>query len=247
MVIVHSSRDHSKILTIPPELLVHVLSYLDWGQLLTVDSVSRLHFRKLLSCSPREQVCRIFHNLISSSLELRYIIELGADQLVHNPHFSASGLRTIQDRLNLLLDRRRRWRTLDWTQQVPVTLPGSCQAYELVGGVFAKTMNGGGLEDLRSQGSRHFMEVWLPTRESRVATGKNTDEIRRFVKNDLGMWTRDFAIDPTQDLAAFLEVDERYDAYTFPMWIIVTHVFSLGPGLRYTYAPRAQWSFTPLP
>lgn len=112
---------------------------------------------------------------------------------------------TTSEKLQLLLDRRRRWRTLDWTQKIHVAVPGACQAYELVGGVFSKTMNvkvnvGNGLEG----GSRHLIATWLPTRMDR-----DESTIRRIIRPDLGISTRDFAIDPTQDLIALVDAEDK--------------------------------------
>lgn len=103
---------------------------------------------------------------------------------------------TTSDRLQLLLDRRRRWRTLDWTQKTMVPVPGACQAYELVGGVFAKSM---GVAHLT--GSHHLNATWLPSR---------TEGARSIIREDLGVATRDFAIDPTQDLIALVDGGDRY-------------------------------------
>jgi hypothetical protein len=64
---------------------------------------------------------------------------------------------THSDRLAMLLDRRRAWARLEWKRRVAVSMPGTCQAYELVGGVFAKTVGDG------SHGSRHFIASWLPS------------------------------------------------------------------------------------
>lgn len=99
------------------------------------------------------------------------------------------------DRLALLLDRRRRWRELDWIEKIPVTMPGACQAYELVGGVFAKTMGG-----LHMGGSYHLNATWLPSR---------TQPARSLIREDLGVPTRDFAIDPSQDLIVIVSRDDR--------------------------------------
>ena len=71
---------------------------------------------------------------------------------------------------------------------------GTCQAYELVGGVFAKSMGHG------NGGSRHLVTTWLPS---------STTDARSDVREDLGIPTRDFAIDPSQDLIALVNVDDR--------------------------------------
>jgi hypothetical protein len=128
--------------------------------------------------------------MIDSHSELQYIIELGVGGMVDCP---ATLLPTI-DRLNALLDRRQAWMCLDWKERISVNIPGACHAYELVGGVFVKTMNAEG----NSSRFKHFLCSWLPRHD---APGYQMEH------KDVGLVTRDFAIDPTQDLVAFLVVD----------------------------------------
>lgn len=130
------------------------------------------------------------------------MIELAADGMINNPYNQLP----TSEKLQLLLDRRHRWRTLNWVQSIPVAVPGACQAYELVGGVFAKTMNAShGMEG----GSRHLIATWLPTRND-----QNGDTIHQIVRPDLGISTRDFAIDPTQDLIALVDAEDKYVTFT---------------------------------
>lgn len=137
------------------------------------------------------QVCQLFKLIIDSYLELQYKIELGADGMVDGP---PSSLGTAA-RMALLLDRRRGWGLLLWKQRFSVPMPGSCQAYELVAGVFAKTTPIGA----DARGSRHFLASCLP---SSLHAGSAIE------RPDVGLLTRDFAIDPTQDLVAFVEITE---------------------------------------
>ncbi|CCM03957.1 uncharacterized protein FIBRA_06111 [Fibroporia radiculosa] len=164
------------VLILPPELILEVLKLLD--------------YRGLVLCTG---VCRLFRVAIKDSAELRYKIELAADGMADGP----PGMLSIAERLKLLLDRRRRWRMLDWTTAVPVPIPGACQAYELVSGVFAKSMGAA-----QFVGSRHLITVKLPTR---------TQGPTRLVREDLGVATRDFAIDPSQDIMALVDSDEGYE------------------------------------
>ncbi|OCH85848.1 hypothetical protein OBBRIDRAFT_739112 [Obba rivulosa] len=179
----------SALLGLPEELLIEVLKNLD--------------FRDILRCC---LVCRLLQSTVAGSLELQYKIELGADGLVDGP---PSAL-TTADRLQLLLDRRRRWRSLDWVRQESVPIAGGCQAYELVDGVFAKSMGGG-----FGTGSRHFTTVRLPSRSEPASVN---------VRDDVGIPTRDFAMDPSQDLVALVHNDDG-DAM-FPRVIIHLHTLS---------------------
>ena len=139
------------------------------------------------------QVCRYFNKVINDSIEMQYIIELGADGMVDGAR--TNGTLPTANRLQLLLNRRARWRMLDWTDRFPVELDGNCHAYELVGGLFAKTMSHN-----NSTGAKHLTIIDLPTR---------TAEERKHVCEDIGVHSRDFAIDPSQDLIAVVEIDDR--------------------------------------
>ena len=70
-------------------------------------------------------------------------------------------------------------------------MSGSCRAYELVSGIFAKSIgtNSG-------HGSRHFIVSTLPSR--RHLSSKFT------VREDVGVSSKDFIIDPTQDLIGYV-------------------------------------------
>lgn len=124
---------------------------------------------------------------------MRYIIELGADGMIDGAR-AHSSLATAE-RLHLLLNRRARWRTLDWTDTFELDLDGLCHAYELVGGVFAKTMG-----QANANGARHLTTIDLPTRD--------VPAVKR-IREDMGVSSRDFAIDPSQDLLAIVEIDDR--------------------------------------
>ncbi|KIM36026.1 hypothetical protein M413DRAFT_449469 [Hebeloma cylindrosporum] len=84
----------------------------------------------------------------------------------------------------LLDDHRRAWELLDWKRTTTIEVAPHCQAYELVADVFAS-----------SDGSKLSI-VGLPSSRSDGYTMTRTPDVP----------FRDFAIDPTQDIVAFLEV-----------------------------------------
>ena len=145
----------------------------------------------------------MLREIISSCVELLYTIELAADNLVDGSR--KPGSLSTAERLNLLLDRRKRWRELDWTKKVVVPIEGQCQAYEFVGGAFAKSMGMGG--DTWS-GSKHLNVTWLPGRDA---------QHKAIIREDLGVPMKDFAIDPSQDLIALVEMDEQYVTSSKPV------------------------------
>jgi hypothetical protein len=108
----------------------------------------------------------------------------------------------------MLLDRRHAWERLEWKTQISVDMPGSCQAYELVGGVFAKTTTA----HAGSGASKQFLASWLPS---------INDPGHKIENEDVGLWARDFAIDPTQDLIAYLVVNHDMYVTSFPFSFIL--------------------------
>ncbi|KAI0668215.1 hypothetical protein C8Q78DRAFT_282410 [Trametes maxima] len=152
-----------------------------------VDILNRLDYKSLLDC---RLVCKYLRDTIQDSLQLQYNIELGADGLVDG----SSCTMTVAERYALLMDRRRRWRELDWKQVGSFKAPGWVQAYELVDGMFAASM-GIGLS-----GSKHLQLTWLPTHHE---PGRTVD------REDLGISVRDFAIDPSQDFVALVLAEDH--------------------------------------
>lgn len=131
-------------------------------------------------------MCTALRDIIKDSLQLQYHIELAADGLVNGVDCSMS----TADRLKLLLDRRRRWNHLEWTKIKSIVVSGQCHAYELVNDTLG--ISKGVL------GSRHLSLTTLPT-SSRPA--------QMVERDDVGLNTRDFAMDPSQDLVAFVEFE----------------------------------------
>jgi hypothetical protein len=129
--------------------------------------------------------------MIDNCVELQYIIELGVDEMVDCP---GSAL-TLSQRLGMLLDRRQAWARLQWKRLEYVPMSGPCNAYELVAGVFAKTT-----VDPSDVQAKHFVAAWLPSRY---------DSGHRIEFPDVGPTTRDFSIDPLQDLIAFVTTNRN--------------------------------------
>lgn len=127
-------------------------------------------------------------------MELQYRIELALDCMLDGPPSKI----TVAERLEQLRDLRRAWTLFEWKKEIRVLMSGFCQAYELVGGVFAKTSSSGGI--FSHFGSRHFVSTLLPS---------SSDPGHTMVRDDLGISIKDFAIDPTQDLIALVKIDEE--------------------------------------
>jgi hypothetical protein len=144
--------------------------------------------------------------VIDSSAELQYHIELALDCMLDGPQSTV----TIAERLEQLRALRRAWTLFEWKKEVRVPMHGFCHAYELVGGVFAKTSSQAGIHN--QSGPRKFISSWLPS---------SSDPGHTLVRKDIGISTRDFAIDPSQDLIALVQSDD--DLYVFVIFCFVLH------------------------
>ncbi|KAI6154469.1 hypothetical protein EDD17DRAFT_1490102 [Pisolithus thermaeus] len=145
--------------------------------------------RTILRCSA---VCHRFKDIIQASMELQYRIELVADGMVDGPPSSL----TVGERLTRLRELRRSWATLQWSSKICVPMPGPCHAYELVGGVFCK-MHHSAPQPFRA---RHLTAAWLPSALD--------PQGRTLVRENVGFPTRDFAVDPSQDLIIYFKGGE---------------------------------------
>jgi hypothetical protein len=117
-----------------------------------------------------------------------YKIELVFDGMIDIPNDRKP--MPTDEKLQLLLDRRKAWRRLEWKRKLQVPMFGSCRAYELVSGVFAKST---AIDS--SSGSRQFVMARLPS---------SYDDGASIVRQDVGVASKDFIIDPTQDLIAYI-------------------------------------------
>ncbi|KIL56442.1 hypothetical protein M378DRAFT_89296 [Amanita muscaria Koide BX008] len=153
------------LLSLPIEVLHELLSHLDW--------------RDLLNCC---LVCRQLNTAVKTTSELLYSIELRKYGMID----SGSSSVPHSERLVLLRDRGHAWGKLEWKRIEKVDVNGGCIAYELVGGVFAKSSG------------RDLFFSWLPSSTRPGVTIHH---------EDIGLSLRDFAIDPTQDLVVLLEED----------------------------------------
>ena len=172
------------LLELPADVLIEILSYLDYRSLSRCTSVSQvlptyvaIVVYKLIQC------CKSLFSTTLESSHLLYTLELGLNVMKD----TGSG-KPHAELLRLLRERRTAWEDLNWRSLSIARMSGDCQAYELVAGVFSKSDG----EEL----SLH----WLPS---------STSDGRAIVHQSLGLSIRDFAIDTTQDLVVILEDDFR--------------------------------------
>lgn len=176
---------------IPTELVIQTFTHLDHCHVLRCAAVSNLFSvyvsHKSLIPTPA-QVCKSFNAIVQGSHKLLYKIELAFDGLVDLPQ---SEFIPTYEKLQLLLNLRKAWRTLSWSCSFRLSISGSCRAYELVSGVFAKSIG-----SHIGHGSRHFIMSTLPSRKH--------PKPRFTIRDDVGVLSKDFVIDPTQDLICYV-------------------------------------------
>ncbi|KAJ7664411.1 hypothetical protein DFH06DRAFT_323111 [Mycena polygramma] len=131
-------------------------------------------------------VCQLWKHVIDGSTEIRFLVELWADAMVPGD----SGGLTFAERLDAVQSRRRAWQNLEWVSKQVIPIEASSRAYELVDGVFAQQTVG------LDESSETFSTIWLPSTRDR--TMKTT------LVDNLDVDPRDFVLDPTQDLVAFV-------------------------------------------
>jgi hypothetical protein len=127
---------------------------------------------------------------------LNYHIELYADGMVNVEDCEL----TVAERLSQLRSRRQAWKDMKWEDRPFPLIPGAWNAYELVDGIFSKTLNSTG-----DNTARGILFASLP---SRHAPGS------LMLFEDLGITFRDFAMDPSQDLIVYMQCSRTSD----PTW-----------------------------
>lgn len=132
-------------------------------------------------------------DLIEQTTILKYHIELYADGMVDGVGCQLP----VADRLSQLQSRRQAWKNMEWENHLIPLIPGSWNAYELVDGIFSKTIN-----SVSQNTARGILFASLPSRH-------NPGSVVLF--EDVGIIFRDFAMDPTQDLVVYMQCSREGD------------------------------------
>ncbi|OAX33887.1 hypothetical protein K503DRAFT_859518 [Rhizopogon vinicolor AM-OR11-026] len=142
--------------------------------------LSHLDWRTLLVL---KHVCNALHSIVEGSPAVQYTIELAVSGMEDGP---PGGL-TAASRLVLLKERNSSWEVLKWVE-TRIPLPGKVDIiWELCGGVFAHSNKSGSALRLHRLPSQY----------------RNIDE--RSWTIPLPSDTKDFIMDPAQDLIALVE------------------------------------------
>ena len=174
--------------SLPVELLIQILSLTHPTGLVTCRAVSVHPLPSYGSIDVSVmQVCTLLLKLIEETMVLQYHIELYSDGMIDGRDCPL----TVVERLSRLRHRRQAWKNLKWSRRETPMIPGSWSAYELVDGIFSKTLNS----------ASGILFTALPSRD---APGSLT------TIDDLGITFRDFAMDPTQDLIVYMQCNPVY-------------------------------------
>ncbi|KAG9038448.1 hypothetical protein FRB95_001305 [Tulasnella sp. JGI-2019a] len=166
------------LVALPTELLIKVLALLPWQTLLLV-----------------KRVARMLNVLITETVLLTYIVELGSSSMVDGP----SGRFTTADRLVKLRRLREGWKAPEEASRTAITFTQVITAYDLQKGVL--TIGHGNDETWTTLSLRYYR---LDSRVNEVVS-----ENWCFI--GLGEGARDYTTDPAQDLVVLLEeFDARY-------------------------------------
>jgi hypothetical protein len=136
-------------------------------------------------------VCKVFHDVISTSVELQYHIELG---IAGYQDGSTLCQMPVSDRLELLRRINQNWRQMKFQKRETIAIEAPISAYTLQSSVL---MVGTTSDSLFTEAiSGHILNSELVGAESH----------RWDIKRPLAR-VRDFTIDPYQDLLVLIEED----------------------------------------
>lgn len=147
-----------------------------------------LPLRDLCAC---QATCKRFNSFVRNTLPLQYRIELEAAGLLDGP----PGPLSTYQRMQLVLQRQRMWRTLKWTRKdvVPYATE-DCLTYELFGRVFCQGKGSKGGATTRFLAMTELPSCYM-------------DAPRRYIidNEQLGIAVWDFTMDPVQNLLILIE------------------------------------------
>ncbi|KDR79991.1 hypothetical protein GALMADRAFT_62654 [Galerina marginata CBS 339.88] len=176
---------------LPIEIICHIFSNLDMPDLLACSKVTK-HLRRV----------------VMNSSQLQYTIELGKHRVVSL--LPASTGPSFSTRLNLLRDRERAWKYMDWKKKDTLRLPPTGSVYEFVGGLYGN----GREDDRRVTASISFLE--LPSTDASFL-GKPEPELQMWTHAMGDITIVDFTMDPSQDLLVLVALAPSESRYIYEL------------------------------
>jgi hypothetical protein len=136
------------------------------------------------------QVCKRFHEIITSSTEIDYKIELAIAGYQNGPALCRTPL---SERLQILRQTQKGWLGLNFQRRQTITLERETPTYELQGSVFLRGRSPAGSDS--TVGISGYI----------MASALTGDEMHQWTVEHFASAVRDFTLDPLQDLLVLIE------------------------------------------
>jgi hypothetical protein len=140
------------------------------------------------------QVCRRFRQIVTSSTEIHYKIELAIAGYQNGPALCRTPL---SERLRILRQTQKGWLGLNFQRRQTIELERETPTYELQGSVFLRGRTSVGSNSTAGI-SGYIMASTL--------TG---DEMHQWTVERFPSGVRDFTLDPLQDLLVLIEENQE--------------------------------------
>ncbi|KAF9052255.1 hypothetical protein BDZ89DRAFT_422613 [Hymenopellis radicata] len=188
---------------------------------LLTECLSYLDPRSLTIC---RLICKALRNAVDTSVLLKYKLALYFD----NATDTYESKETTSERYKRLIASREAWGSLEWEKETSTPARGDCSAYEVVSGKFVKMLWG-----------RELFVLTLPTVDSEAHLEIHPDRLTGLIK--------DFAMDPSQDVVAYLEDDASTPSFTQARTMTM-HLRSLSDFRAHSEAscPRLLFEIAPI-
>lgn len=136
------------------------------------------------------QVCKRFHEIITSSTDITYKIELAIAGYQNGPALCRIPL---SERLRILRQTQKGWLGLNFQRRQTIELESETPTYELQGSVFLRGRSPDGTNS--TAGISGYI----------MASALTSDEMHQWTVERFPSEVRDFTLDPLQDLLVLIE------------------------------------------
>lgn len=191
------------LLNLPVELICYILD--------------NLEIPDLVQCT---LVTKYLRKVVGDSSRLQFSIELAKHRLVSLLPASASP--PFSTRLQLLRERERAWRFMEWKQRHTLKLPPTGSVYEFVGGLYGN----GREDDSRVTASISFLE--LPSSD----TPMDPPNLKTWTHAMGDVNIIDFTMDPSQDLLVLVALAPPESKFVYEL-----HIRSITTNLPHPKSP----------
>ncbi|KIJ36926.1 hypothetical protein M422DRAFT_33977 [Sphaerobolus stellatus SS14] len=172
-------------------------SFMKLPEELVATVIMELPMLDILHC---RLVCKRLNNLVQSSSNIKYKIELSAHGLVSCPASKISAASALK----MLRDQQARWRRCEWGNQTEIILGGGCRTYDLRHGIWAYGQSDEQLTDDMLLDYTKKITCYKLGGVDRGIKCKEWESWSSWSLDDLKLDIRDFTIDPVIDMLAMV-------------------------------------------